>query len=388
MNATEKWLYDNLVPTAHMLPARLFRGVHHVVLAAGIGAMIAATDASLREAHGMVLALAFDVALAFFAIEYVLRLYAAAAAPSADPEHPVASRWLWASSPGGIIDLMAVLPFAVAGLMALNPGTTDQFAVVWALKLFRYSQGSGMLRRVLGAARETLISVFVAFVVVLLFAATIIHLLEGPGQPKVYGSIASSLWWTIVTLTTTGYGDIVPVTPFGRVLASAVMVCGIAVFALWAGILATAFANEVRRREFLRNWDLIAKVPFFRNLGPATIADIAHILKPREVENGQVIIRRGDPGDCMFFIVSGEIEVLLPVGPQRLGSGEFFGEIALITGEPRTATATATKETQLLSLDIADFRQLTARRPELAKVVTEEGLRRRNSVRRDAAAGE
>ncbi|MGH6662423.1 MAG: cyclic nucleotide-gated ion channel [Rhodospirillales bacterium] len=388
MSAAEKWVYDNSRPTALSVPARVFRAAHHVLLVAGVGAMVLATLPPMAAAHGMALATVFNLALGFFAVEYVVRLYGAAATPSAEPTHPWIARREWAISLNGLIDLAAVLPFVLAGLLAWNPATTNLFAIVWVLKLFRYSPGSGMLQRVLRDAREPLFSVLVAFIVVLLVAATLMHVFEGPGQPKLYGSIPDAIWWGIVTLTTTGYGDVVPVSPLGRLLAGAVMICGIAVFALWAGILASAFANEVRRREFLRNWDLITKVPFFRDLGAATIADIAQILKPQAVEKGRTIIRRGDPGDCMFFIISGEVEVRLVPEPQRLGTGGFFGEIALITGEPRSATAVATKETQLLALDIADFRQLTARRPELAQVVTEEGLRRLDKQRHAMAAGQ
>ena len=386
MSAAEQWVYDNSRPTALTVPARAFRAVHHLLLVAGVGVMVLATHAPMAAAHGTFLAVVFNLALGFFAVEYVTRLYGAAAAPSAEPTHPWVARWEWAISLNGIIDLAAVLPFVLAGLLAWDPATTNLFAILWVLKLFRYSPGSGMLQRVLRDARESLFSVFVAFIVVLLVAATLMHVFEGPGQPKLYGSIPDALWWGIVTLTTTGYGDVVPVSPLGRLLAGTVMICGIAVFALWAGILANAFANEVRRREFLRNWDLITKVPFFRGLGAATIADIAQILKPQAVEKGRTIIRRGDPGDCMFFIVSGEVEVRLVPEPQRLGPGGFFGEIALITGEPRSATTVAVRETQLLALDIADFRQLTGRRPELAEVVTQEGLRRLEKTRHAPAA--
>jgi voltage-gated potassium channel len=72
----------------------------------------------------------------------------------------------------------------------------------------------------------------------------------------------------VVTLTTTGYGDAVPITAFGRVLAGAVMIGGIAVFGLLAGILANGFAEEVRRRDLMRTWDLVTKVPFFNAVGP------------------------------------------------------------------------------------------------------------------------
>ena len=375
--ATLRSIFDNLEPAAHSATARAFRALHHLMLAVGIGAIVAETEPSLGTRHGTILAFLFDLALAFFATEYALRLIAAAASPSVNyPADAWHARWVWAVSPKGLVDLAAVLPVALALAGGLRPAMAHLFGVLWVLKLFRYAPGSGMLRRVFRDAKEALISVFVAFIVVLMLAGTLEYLIEGPGQPKAYGSIPAALWWTIVTLTTTGYGDVVPLTPLGRLVGSVVMVCGIAVFALWAGILASAFAREVHRREFLRSWDLITRVPFFRDLGAATIADIARILKPRDTAEGSMIMRRGDPGDCMYFIVSGEVEVQIEPAPQRLGPGQFFGEIALITGAPRLATAMAAKETQLLSLDIADFRQLSARRPELSKVVTEEGQRR------------
>ncbi len=388
VNATQRWLWVTLRPRGLSVPARIFRAVHHALLLGGVTAMVLATDPAIKTTYGSLLASVFDLALGLFAVEYVVRFYAVVAAPVADPTHPWVARKVWATSINGLVDLAAVLPFVVGGILGWKPETTNLFAALWVLKLFRYSPGSGMLRRVFNDARENLFNVMVAFVVVLLLAATLIHVFEGAAQPKVYGTIPHALWWTIVTLTTVGYGDYVPVTAAGRLVASVVMVCGIAVFAMWAGILATAFANEVRRREFLRNWDLITKVPFFRDLGAPTIADIARILKPQEVEKGRTVIRRGDRGDCMYFIVSGEVEVQLPAGPKRLGPGAFFGEIALITGERRTATTVARTTTQFLVLDIADFRELTGRRPELAEVVTREGQRRLEATKQSPSAAE
>jgi voltage-gated potassium channel len=154
------------------------------------------------------------------------------------------------------------------------------------------------------------------------------------------------------------------------------MVSGILVFALWAGILATGYAEELRRREFLRTWDLVAKVPFFNNVGASIIADVARLLRPRDYPARAVIMRRGEPGDCMYFIASGEVEVRLRPGAVRLGAGEFVGEIALLTGEPRNATIVAVQPSTLLTLDVVDFRQLLGRQPDLARVVSEEAERR------------
>ena len=111
-----------------------------------------------------------------------------------------------------------------------------------------------------------------ATAIVLLTAASIAYLVERHTNPEAFGSIPAALWWAIVTMTTTGYGDVVPQPMAGRVLAGVVMMSGILVFALWAGILASGYAEELRRREFLRTWELVAKVPFFHNIGASLIA--------------------------------------------------------------------------------------------------------------------
>ena len=154
------------------------------------------------------------------------------------------------------------------------------------------------------------------------------------------------------------------------------MISGIVVFGLLAGILATGFAAEMKRRDFLRNWDLVAQVPMFHDVGPGTIADLAGLLRPRELPSRTVVARRGAAGDCMFFIVSGEVEIQLEPKPVRLGRGHFFGEMALVTGATRNATVVTTAATRLLVLDIADFRALASAKPELLDIIHQEAGRR------------
>jgi voltage-gated potassium channel len=87
----------------------------------------------------------------------------------------------------------------------------------------------------------------------------------------------------------------------------------------------------------------------------------------------------------MYFIAAGEVEVRLPGGQVRLGEGEFFGEMALITGEPRTATIVTTRASELLALDLADFRALAAARPELSDAIHAEADRRLADLRERAS---
>src|SRR5271170_883293 len=366
-------LYRNLQPETSSTTARAFRSAHHTMVAAGIAIMLADTVKTWRQAHHQVLDVGFQIACAFFFAEYLLRLAAAPGAPAAY-RRGWRARLSWAVSAGGVFDLLGALPGVLD--IAFSPTYASLYGFIWVFKPVRYSPGLASLQRVISRARDALLSVLLGFGIVLLAAASLAYLLERDAQPELFGSIPLALWWAIVTLTTTGYGDVTPITPLGRILAGFVMFAGILVFALWAGILATGYAEELRRREFLRTWDLVAKVPFFNNVGASVIADVASLLRARDYPARAVIMRQGEPGDCMYFIASGEVGVRLRPAVVRLGAGAFVGEIALLTGEPRNATVVASQPCTMLTLDVVDFRQLLGRQPDLARVVSEEAERR------------
>jgi len=365
-------LYGLLQPGNQEAGAWIWRGVHHTLVAAGIAVMLALTVADWRVAYGGLLTDAFDLIAALFVGDYLLRLLAAPGRPGAEHRGTARSRLSYAISLAGVFDLLAAVP----GLIAL-PDSRDATLIgfVWVFKYVRYAPGLSILERVVANARHALLSVLLGLAIVLLAAASIAYLLERDTDPA-FSSIPAALWWAIVTLTTTGYGDVVPHTVPGRMLAGIVMVCGIMVFALMAGILATGYAEEMRRQEFLRTWDLVAKVPFFHNLGATLIAEVARLLRARDYPASAVIVRRGEPGDCMFFIADGEVEIELRPKPLRLEAGSFFGELALLTGAPRNATVVAARPCTLLTLDIVDFFELLGRQPELARVIHEEASQR------------
>jgi voltage-gated potassium channel len=190
----------------------------------------------------------------------------------------------------------------------------------------------------------------------------------------------------IVTIATVGYGDIFPVSP-RKTFGGAVMVIGIALFAVPAGILATGFASEIRKRDFVVTWQTVANIPLFGGLDAVRIAGIARLLRRQVVPAQFVVVRRGDPADAMFFIMSGEVQVDITPTPVRLGRGQYFGEIALIRDTVRTATVTTLVERQLLSLDVPDFRQLFASHPSLEATITRTAEERLGVLAGTAAAG-
>jgi voltage-gated potassium channel len=279
-------------------------------------------------------------------------------------------------SPPGLVDIAAIFPVPLALLAGVAPATAWLLASLWILKLAQDSPGFAQLGRVLVLEARPLAGVLALFLIILFLASAGMYVLERNVQPTAFGTLPAALWWAVVTLTTTGYGDAVPRTHLGHVLGAMVMICGIATFGLWTGILATGFAAESRRRNFIQTWDLVSKVPFFQSLDPSAIAEITHMLRRLEVPARTGIIRRGRVGDCMYFIADGEVQVDVEPTPVRLGAGAFFGELALLGDSIRTANVFTTQPSTLLILDLADFRTMTAHHPDLARTIDAEGTRR------------
>lgn len=116
---------------------------------------------------------------------------------------------------------------------------------------------------------------------------------------------------------------------------------------------------------------LISRVPLFSEMDSGVRASISTLLKPRFVPPGETIIRKGEKGREMFFLISGALEVCLPNQTIRLGSGDFFGELALLTNAPRTADVNALGYCELLVLRAADFSALLEQNPSLSQQVAD-----------------
>ncbi len=190
-----------------------------------------------------------------FTVEYFLRLWSCVDRTGQPQRSPAQSRLRWVFSPLGLIDLLAILPFYI---FLLLPGTAESMLMLRIFrglrllrifKLTRYSPALKILRAVLIREANSLMVVAFVMLVILLMASWGVYLIERTAQPEHFGSLPRSLWWAVVTITTVGYGDVVPVTPLGKFFSGVVSLVGIGMAALPAGILASGFATEFRRRE-------------------------------------------------------------------------------------------------------------------------------------------
>lgn len=339
----------------------------YVAVTIGVAVMVLLTIAPAYEAaHHWVDAVLW-ACWAYFALEWAVRLRHAGQSQRV---------WTYVVSGRGVVDAVAAMAIPAAIICGVEAKTAWLLAVLWVLKVVPGIPGLRQLRRVLVQESGPLLSVLVIFLMVLFLASVAVYFLERDVQPTAFGSVPATMWWAVVTLTTVGYGDAVPVTVLGRMVAAMVMICGLGVFGLWTGILATGFAAETRRDNFLKTWDSVSKVPFFAALGPSAIADVTHMLRTMDLPPRTMIIRKGQTGDCMYFIAAGEVEVDLPGKKVQLSEGAFFGEMALLGNNLRSANISTTRLSKLLVLDLVDFRLLMARHPDLAETIDAEAKRR------------
>ena len=192
----------------------------------------------------------FEVfSVAVFTIEYLARLWSC-------PEHPrYQGRWgrlRFAFSPMALVDLLAIVPTLVPWLIPVDlrfARVLRLFRLARALKIARYSHALRTLAAVVRNRRGELGVTFLVGLVLLVFASALMYHVEGESQPDHFSSIPAAMWWSVVTLTTVGYGDIYPVSTLGRVLGGVIAFVGIGLFALPAGIVAGGLAEELQKAK-------------------------------------------------------------------------------------------------------------------------------------------
>jgi voltage-gated potassium channel Kch len=192
---------------------------------------------ALRAQYGPLFLAIELLSLVVFTIEYGLRVWVAAEHAPHRHSSERKARWEFVSSPLGVIDLLAVLPFWFAFVLPGDLRVLLVFRMVRFLKLARYSPAMRSLLDALYSERRALFGCFVILLGATLLAASIMHVVEGHAQPDKFGTIPDAMWWAIVTLGTIGYGDVVPVTVLGRIVASVTIFVGLIMVALPIGIV-------------------------------------------------------------------------------------------------------------------------------------------------------
>ena len=208
------------------------------------------SDFSVKYADQFFAIECFSVVI--FSIEYLTRLWASAAKNAAEDKIFGSSRLGYMLSFSGVIDLVSILPFY---LQALFPGLDLRvLRTLRLLRIFKLSNYNTAIEDLFSAVyeeRKSFIAALYLFVIAFVLTSSLIYYAENDVQPEKFASIPDAMYWSLITLTTVGYGDVSPVTWMGKVISVATALMGVSVVALLTGILANAFSNQIARRKLI-----------------------------------------------------------------------------------------------------------------------------------------
>mgnify|MGYP000045648137 CR=1 FL=1 len=240
-------------PTEGDVAAKVCHGIIFVLIGTNVIASILGTVDWISQKWEWELYLFECFSVAIFTLEYAARIWSC----TVEPRY---ASFLWgrirfAVTPFALVDLVAILPFY------LTVGVSDLrilriFRLLRVFRIFKLARYTNAIQVLLGAVRDKREEISLAVIILLiliLISASLIYFAEHEAQPDRFPDIPSAIWWAIVTLTTVGYGDIYPVTPLGKIIASFVAVLGIAMFALPAGILGAGFTEQLQKQRGPKN---------------------------------------------------------------------------------------------------------------------------------------
>ena len=205
---------------------------------------------SLFSAYKTVFVVIELVSVSIFAVEYGLRIWSRSAAPNDRGKTAKAKRLGYIFSFTGIIDLLAILP----SILPLLLGGIDLrwLRILRLMRLLKFSHYSSALEDLFSAVRHewrSFVATLYLLILAIFLSSSLIYVFEHNVQSEHFGSIPDAMWWTLVTLTTVGYGDVVPMTVAGKLIATLTALMGVCVVALLTGIVATGFTNQVSMRR-------------------------------------------------------------------------------------------------------------------------------------------
>lgn len=229
---------------------KLFRSFMYALISVNILLIVLETAPDITPATAGISTTIYFFSICIFIVLYILRLWVCV--EDSRFAKPLTGRLRYMVTPYAVVDLLVLIAFTTPVSFMRDPLVYEvirflRLSII--LKLIRYSDSLRTMTRMFISKRKPLGMALYMLLFLLLITSTMMFLVEHAAQPDKFSSVAESMWWGIETLTTLGYGDIVPVTPAGKLLGGFVALLGIGMFAIPAGILASGFYEEYTREE-------------------------------------------------------------------------------------------------------------------------------------------
>ena len=267
-----------------------------LVILLSVTAIILESVDGIGSVYGAQFAMFEALSVAFFTLEFMLRLWSNGSRHS---QSDWKGRKDYIFSFHGLVDIISILPFY---LQAIFPGADLRvlriLRLTRLLKLSHYSTAIEDLASAIYAERRSFGAVVYLLAIAIVASSTLMYYAEAAVQPEKLASIPHAIYWSVITLTTVGYGDISPITPVGKAIAIVTAFLGIATLAIFSGIVATSFANQLAKKKVIyeqqlrdalsdgfveeREKQLLSKLQSEFGLSDEMVAEIANQVKRRE----------------------------------------------------------------------------------------------------------
>ena len=218
------------------------------LVAGNVVAVILESVAEIRLAYGDLFIAFNQVSVAAFTVEFACRIWAAREKHGSGTT-ACRRRLRYLVSPLAIIDFLAIAPFYLSAYVSFDLRFLRILRLLRIVKLTRYSRAMHRMGEVFRMQRRALTASLFLLSISIILSASALHVVEHKVQPQAFGSIPAAMWWAVCTLTTVGYGDVTPITPLGKALASCITIIGIGMVALPTSLLASGFAHVMNRNE-------------------------------------------------------------------------------------------------------------------------------------------
>lgn len=284
--------------------SRVYDYVNAISIVVNLTVAIMYTFPDLREKHGELLLFIEHVTVAFFAVDYFLRIYTAKYLYKEKTEANAIKEYV--TSFTGIVDLLSFLPYY---LPIFFPAGATAFRMIRLVRIFRlfkinaYYDSLHVITQVISGKRQQLISSVFIIVVLMIASSLCMYSLEHEAQPEVFTNAFSGIWWSTSTLLTVGYGDIYPITTMGKILGIIITFLGVGMVAIPTGIISAGFVEEYsslkRRSEVGRQVDM----QFIK----INIAD-------SDKWAGKTVAELELPEDMVMAVIKRQEKILIPRG--------------------------------------------------------------------------